>query len=199
MGKLKSWYGGLSKTGKVAIVSVATLLTLGTIGTLAKPDTSTQQDDIPKVQSAATSAPVITYKEVTETETVPFEKTTQNDLSRDAGTSTVTTLGVNGIRTKTYKVTQTDGKETDRVEVKNEITKQPISEVTSVGTRQPYVAPAQRSNCDPNYSGGCVPIASDVDCGGGSGNGPAYFYGTATVVGADIYDLDRDGDGIACE
>lgn len=53
--------------------------------------------------------------------------------------------------------------------------------------------------CDPNYANGCVPIASDVDCGGGTGNGPAYFYGTATVVGSDIYDLDRDNDGIACE
>lgn len=56
-----------------------------------------------------------------------------------------------------------------------------------------------KPSCDPNYSGGCVPIASDVDCGGGSGNGPAYFWGTAKVVGIDIYDLDRDGDGIACD
>jgi hypothetical protein len=38
-----------------------------------------------------------------------------------------------------------------------------------------------------------------VDCGGGSGDGPAYFWGTAKVVGTDIYDLDRDGDGIACD
>jgi hypothetical protein len=54
------------------------------------------------------------------------------------------------------------------------------------------------SNCDPNYSG-CVPVASDVDCAGGSGNGPAYVAGPVTVTGSDIYDLDRDGDGIACE
>jgi hypothetical protein len=51
--------------------------------------------------------------------------------------------------------------------------------------------------CDPNYSG-CVPIASDVDCAGGKGNGPAYT-GRTTVIGSDIYDLDRDGDGVACE
>lgn len=53
------------------------------------------------------------------------------------------------------------------------------------------------SSCDPNYSG-CVPIASDVDCAGGTGNGPAYT-GRTTVIGIDIYDLDRDGDGVACE
>jgi resuscitation-promoting factor RpfB len=52
--------------------------------------------------------------------------------------------------------------------------------------------------CDPNYSG-CVPIASDVDCAGGGGNGPEYVKGPVRVIGTDIYHLDRDGDGIACE
>jgi hypothetical protein len=57
------------------------------------------------------------------------------------------------------------------------------------------VAPA----CDPNYSG-CVPIASDVDCAGGSGNGPAYVKGPVRVIGSDIYGLDgKDNDGIGCE
>ncbi|CAN5488818.1 hypothetical protein BH11ACT7_BH11ACT7_34050 [soil metagenome] len=55
------------------------------------------------------------------------------------------------------------------------------------------------SSCDSNYSGPCVPIASDVDCAGGSGNGPAYVDGPVYVVGSDIYDLDRDGDGVGCQ
>ena len=55
------------------------------------------------------------------------------------------------------------------------------------------------SKCDPNYSGACVPIASDVDCAGGSGNGPAYVKGPVRVIGKDIYGLDRDGNGIGCE
>jgi hypothetical protein len=55
------------------------------------------------------------------------------------------------------------------------------------------------SSCDSNYSGACVPIASDVDCAGGSGNGPAYVDGPVNVVGSDIYDLDRDGNGVGCE
>jgi hypothetical protein len=63
---------------------------------------------------------------------------------------------------------------------------------------KPKPAPKPAANCDPNYSG-CVPIASDVDCAGGSGNGPAYVSGPVRVVGSDIYDLDRDGDGVACE
>ena len=54
------------------------------------------------------------------------------------------------------------------------------------------------SQCDPNYSG-CVPIASDVDCAGGTGNGPAYVKGPVTVIGEDVYKLDHDKDGIGCE
>ena len=57
---------------------------------------------------------------------------------------------------------------------------------------------ASAQQCDPNYSG-CVPIASDVDCAGGGGNGPEYVRGPVKVIGGDIYRLDGDGDGVACE
>ena len=66
----------------------------------------------------------------------------------------------------------------------------------------PYSAPVpldDGSDCDPNYSGACVPVASDVDCAGGSGNGPAYVQEPVRVIGNDIYGLDRNGDGIGCE
>ena len=54
-------------------------------------------------------------------------------------------------------------------------------------------------NCDPNYEGACLkPDSPDYDCEGGSGNGPDYT-GPVRVVGDDHYDLDRDGDGIACD
>ena len=56
-----------------------------------------------------------------------------------------------------------------------------------------------QDGCDPNYEGACVPIASDVDCAGGFGNGPEYVQGPVRVVGTDIYGLDRDGDGIGCD
>jgi hypothetical protein len=54
-------------------------------------------------------------------------------------------------------------------------------------------------DCDPNYSGACLkPDSPDYDCSGGSGDGPDYT-GPVQVVGDDPYDLDRDGDGAACE
>ena len=53
--------------------------------------------------------------------------------------------------------------------------------------------------CHPSYVGVCVPYASDVDCASGNGNGPVYVRGPFRVVGPDVYGLDRDHDGIACE
>lgn len=67
--------------------------------------------------------------------------------------------------------------------------------LTAIPVRQAQA----EDGCDPNYADVCVPIASDVDCAGGSGNGPAFVQGPLRVVGTDIYGLDRDGDGIACD
>lgn len=63
---------------------------------------------------------------------------------------------------------------------------------------EPPVARPPARDCDPNY-GGCVPVASDVDCEGGSGNGPAYVRGPVDVIGSDIYGLDADNDGTGCD
>lgn len=76
----------------------------------------------------------------------------------------------------------------------------PVVQVAPAPQRAPTPAPQPKNNCDPNYSGACVPIASDVDCAGGSGNGPAYVTGPVNVIGSDIYGLDgNDNDGIGCE
>ncbi|PXY21872.1 hypothetical protein BAY59_30915 [Prauserella coralliicola] len=63
----------------------------------------------------------------------------------------------------------------------------------------PAPEPGPGPDCHPSYEGACVPIAQDVDCEGGSGDGPAYVRGPVIVVGDDVYRLDRDGDGMACE
>ena len=63
------------------------------------------------------------------------------------------------------------------------------------------VAPAAGAGCHPSYAGACVPTGvSDVDCAGGSGDGPAYISAKRfAVVGPDVYGLDSDHDGVACE
>jgi resuscitation-promoting factor RpfB len=138
--------------------------------------------------------------EIVETQAIPFESVTVDDPSSPSGTSVVSVVGVDGVLTLTYRITSTDGIETGREKVSEVVTTAPIAQVTSVGSRVDRlpVAAAPSGGCDPNYTP-CVPIASDVDCAGGSGNGPAYVNGPVTVIGNDIYDLDRDGDGTACE
>lgn len=193
---LKGWFAALSLIGKAGIVSGATIATLATAAIVEAPKPAPTVDPPPQVQSA-----VVEQKIETSTEAISFTTTEVSDPNSNLGVLSTQTEGVDGVKTKTWNVTYTDGIETNRVLTGEEITTAPINKVIARGT---YVAPAKPTipiggNCDPNYSGACVPIASDVDCGGGSGNGPAYLYGTATVIGYDIYGLDRDGDGLACE
>lgn len=75
----------------------------------------------------------------------------------------------------------------------------PIRFSLSVSLLVALAAPVGAQDCDPNYGGVCVPVASDVDCAGGSGNGPAYVRGPVYILTGDPYGLDRDGDGVACE
>lgn len=51
-------------------------------------------------------------------------------------------------------------------------------------------------NCTTGYTP-CLTPAPDYDCAGGSGDGPRYT-GPVQVTGSDPYDLDSDGDGLAC-
>ncbi|TDW18938.1 G5 domain-containing protein [Kribbella kalugense] len=157
----------------------------------------------PTPASAPTSAPttrkatkpVATTKEVVEFRTIPFKKKTVTDDSLAKGEKTVRTAGVNGTRRMTYRVTIVNGIQTGKHLLSQEVAKQPRTQITAVGTK---VDEPESSGCDPNYSG-CVPIASDVDCSGGSGNGPEYVDGPVDVIGSDIYRLDADHDGVGCE
>lgn len=152
-----------------------------------------------------TPTPVASTRDEVVTEVVPFTETRVDDGALAAGQTQVRTPGQNGEKTLTYRVHLLDGQEVSRELISDVVTTQPVTQVIANGT---YVAPppppapapaAPAGNCDSNYADACVPIDSDVDCAGGSGNGPSYFNGIARVVGSDIYDLDRDGDGLACE
>jgi hypothetical protein len=145
--------------------------------------------------STTAAAPVVEKRTVTETQEIPFTEKTVNDASLAKGSRKITTPGVPGVKTLTYEVTLTNGVETDKKLLTEVVTTKPVTQIVAIGTKAPPPAP----RCHPNYSGACVPIASDVDCAGGSGNGPVYVRGPVYVIGADVYDLDRDGDGVACE
>lgn len=168
---------------------------------------TTDSEGPAEAEPEPTPTPVTTVTEDVVKETVAFDQTTVEDAAMTKGETKVTTVGKAGERTLIYRVTSIDGEETKRELVSDVVTVEPVTQVTSVGTYvapspAPAPAPAQPaapSGCDPNYAEACVPVSSDVDCAGGSGNGPAYFDGVARVVGSDVYELDRDGDGYACE
>jgi hypothetical protein len=144
------------------------------------------------VSPAPSAVPLVQKRTVRETKKIPFKTRTVKDSSLPEGTNETRVRGVAGVRTLTYEVTVTDGVQSGKRLIKSVVTRKPVTKVTAVGTRS-------EPDCDPNYSGGCVPVDSDVDCAGGSGNGPSYVDGVVEVVGSDIYDLDRDNDGYGCD
>jgi len=83
--------------------------------------------------------PVVETKTETKEVEIPFSTTTIQDSSKAKGTSYVKTEGQNGIKTETYEVTYTDGRETGRRLVSSEVTKEPVNKVVAEGT---YVKPA---------------------------------------------------------
>jgi hypothetical protein len=139
----------------------------------------------------------VVKRTVTETERIKFPSRRVKDSDLPKGEKEKRTAGVDGVRTETWTVTEVDGRETGRKLLKSEVTRKPVTEVIAIGT---YTEPEEDNggNCTPGYEP-CVPVASDVDCAGGSGNGPAYVDGPIRVTGSDPYDLDRDGDGTACD
>jgi len=181
----------------LAIVSLLTL-----VACAAKSPASNVAGDQPSTVRATTTDGT-EVQTVTETQEIPFDETTVNDPTLLVGTTVVQTAGKNGVKTLTFQVTMRDGTVVDKKLISEEVTTPPVTQVVAVGTKQPAppaqppAQPAQR--CHPSYTGACVPIASDVDCAGGTGNGPAYVQGPVYIVGPDVYDLDRDGDGVACE
>lgn len=149
--------------------------------------------------SSPTPTPVRVETIIEERAPVAFSSSSVNDPNLDIGVTAIVTAGVDGEKVTRIRVTTVDGVEVAREVIEEVVAIPPTNEVIAIGSRQPPAPAPAGDGCDPNYDGACVPISSDVDCAGGSGNGPAYVDGPVWIVGSDIYDLDRDGDGIACD
>jgi hypothetical protein len=160
-------------------------------------------EESPTPTPTPTPTVVVATERVEVNEPIPFTTSNVEDAAMDKGTTRVATAGVEGTFTKVYEVVTEDGVEVSRSLVEERTSVEPVNEVIAIGTKEQVVAPPPApepaGDCDSNYADACVPIASDVDCAGGSGNGPAYVDGPVRIVGSDVYDLDNDGDGIACD
>ena len=178
----------LRRTDLVIPVAVCSALLL--TGCAVEADSSAPESDV-------------TYKTVRVKKSIPFAKDTVKTAELDKGESVVDQQGRPGVRVRVIRVALQDGVEVGRDLVKTYVKRKPVQQVKLVGTHvdaEPAAEPEPAaSGCDDNYAGGCVPIASDVDCAGGSGDGPEYVEGPVRVVGNDVYDLNRDSDDIACD
>jgi hypothetical protein len=217
----------LNLVGRWAPVSVAVVL-VAACSAPALAETAAPLGPLPatttSVSSTTTTSSATPEVEVTRTVTevvaIPFAKRTVDDELLDKGRTVLRTVGRAGSKTVTWLVRTRGGAEVSRAVSGEKVTAAPVDEVTAVGAKAVLPPPAPKATptptpkpapsptatkpassgaCDPNYAGACVPIASDVDCAGGSGNGPAYIRGPVQVVGKDIYGLDADHDGVGCE
>lgn len=82
------------------------------------------------------AAPTTEVKEETKEVSIPYDTKQVDDATLTEGTKTVTTAGVNGVKKVTEKVTYQDGKEISRETASETVTTQPVTEITSVGTKK---------------------------------------------------------------
>jgi hypothetical protein len=123
--KLKLWFKGLSTAGKIGVVAGSSFLGLAAAGSQIQPPACTNS---------------ISYS--TKTQTISFNDTKVDDNSLAKGQTKVTTAGVEGEKELKHKSTNysPSGCKTNTYEVMSEtVTKEPVDQVTAVGT---YVAPA---------------------------------------------------------
>ena len=100
-----------------------------------------------------------------------------------------------GFSTKSFVCTDSDGRVVSKLPLKKSRPATASVPVPSFGPPDPPTGPG----CTPGYDP-CLPdYGSDYDCAGGTGDGPYYSGNVNVQRGMDIYDLDRDGNGLGCE
>jgi uncharacterized protein YabE (DUF348 family) len=83
------------------------------------------------------TAPQIVQRTVTEVVPIPFQKEQKSDESLPVGTLKVIQAGREGQEKITYRITITDGKETDRVVAASEVVSPPLNQIEAAGTGKP--------------------------------------------------------------
>jgi uncharacterized protein YabE (DUF348 family) len=77
----------------------------------------------------------VTISDVSTTTAIPHKRVETKDPNAFEGQTTVTQPGVDGQQTTNYRVTRTDGVETAREKLNTSVTKQPVDELVTVGTK----------------------------------------------------------------
>ena len=91
----------------------------------------------------------VTFGTVTETEAIEFDTVRVEDSYSYVGNKTVTTKGVNGEKTLTYDAKYIDGVLVEKTLVGEEIVKEPVDEVISIGTKKVNTLSAYKNTTAP--------------------------------------------------
>ena len=84
----------------------------------------------------------VTIKQTTVATEIPHETVETKDPEAYVGDDTVTTAGVDGEKTTTFQVTFVDGREVGRKPLSSEVTREPVTEKVTVGTKKRPAAPS---------------------------------------------------------
>ena len=188
MKRFKTWFKGLTTTGKITTIAVASILSFGTLSAMAQQGAPSAPAPVstPSIQAQ----PKVETNTISTTEPVAYTSSTVDDASLAQGTTQVRTAGVNGVRTLTYEVTLTDSKETARKEISNVVTTQPVNEVIAHGTKAPqpscpngtYVNSTGNTVCRP-YEAPSPPSGATAQCADGSYSYSQHRSGTCSHHG----------------
>lgn len=126
---------------------------------LAHSDIAPDADDIvtPSADSLLADGMEIVFvdvevKEAEKKVKIPFEKKQVTSDKMDKGTSEVTTKGVKGSKTEVYTETYHDGKLESSELKSSKVTKEPVTQVTTVGTRKVTTTSSSGTGADPNLT-----------------------------------------------
>jgi hypothetical protein len=112
------------------------------------------------------------------------------DASLAKGTTKITTQGVNGVKTLTYEVTFKDGRQTGKKLLSAQVTRQPVTQVTAIGTYEApascaggtYVNSSGNTVCSP-YRSSSAPADATAKCADGSYSFSQHRSGTCSHHG----------------
>lgn len=164
---------------------------------IGKDDVMSEKLDAPLKNGMKITIKRVTFKDEKKTESIDYETEKKYSDSMDEGSSQVEQKGEKGEKEVVYTVKYVDGKEVSREKKSEKITKQPVKEIITYGTKE---VAAQEDNDSDNNTGsnnnntnnnsGSSSSASQESKSSESSGG-----GKTVVSKTPVYDCDGSGHG----
>ena len=164
---------------------------------IGKDDVMSEKLDTPLKNGMKITIKRVTFKDEKKTESIDYETEKKYSDSMDEGSSQVEQKGEKGEKEVVYTVKYVDGKEVSREKKSEKITKQPVKEIITYGTKE---VAAQEDNDSDNNTG-----SNNNNTNNNSGNSSSASQeskssessgGGKTVVSkTPVYDCDGSGHG----